>query len=109
MVGDVYCVFSRLLEEPVVETKRSTVHPQVVYQMPKSTQVYVAPHLHSNSGSGDESVKSIFCALSSASIYYFLLPFYVAFFCIHLGWLKHETYHLNKNKEIPQQKSHCFL
>lgn len=43
---------------PVAETspKRATVHPQVVYQMPKSTQVYVNPHLHSN-GSGVGSVS----------------------------------------------------
>lgn len=42
-------------QEPVQNSepspKRATVHPQVVYQMPKSTQVYVNPHLHSN-GSG---------------------------------------------------------
>ena len=32
---------------PHVDTKRNTVHhPQVVYDMPKSTQVYVAPHHH---------------------------------------------------------------
>lgn len=43
----------RYPEEVTPDTpKRSTVHPQVVYQMPKSTQVYVTPHLHSNSGSG---------------------------------------------------------
>lgn len=43
-------------QEPVQNSepspKRATVHPQVVYQMPKSTQVYVNPHLHSN-GSGE--------------------------------------------------------
>ena len=32
---------------PHVDSKRNTVHhPQVVYDMPKSTQVYVAPHHH---------------------------------------------------------------
>lgn len=31
--------------------KRETVHPEVVYKMPKSAQVYVTPH-HSNSGNG---------------------------------------------------------
>jgi len=32
---------------PHIDSKRNTVHhPQVVYDMPKSTQVYVAPHHH---------------------------------------------------------------
>jgi len=32
---------------PHLDSKRNTVHhPQVVYDMPKSTQVYVAPHHH---------------------------------------------------------------
>ncbi|XP_054278564.1 nascent polypeptide-associated complex subunit alpha, muscle-specific form-like [Macrosteles quadrilineatus] len=53
----------RYQEEPVLEVpKKSTVHPQVVYQMPKSTQVYVAPHLHSNSGSGGMSTPRSSCS-----------------------------------------------
>uniref|UniRef100_A0A1B6BXV3 Uncharacterized protein n=1 Tax=Clastoptera arizonana TaxID=38151 RepID=A0A1B6BXV3_9HEMI len=47
-----------LESSPIAErnTKHSTVHPEVVYQMPKSTQVYVNPHIHSN-GSGVGSMS----------------------------------------------------
>ncbi|XP_072159861.1 uncharacterized protein [Bemisia tabaci] len=37
--------------------KKATVHPQVVYQMPKTTQVYVTPRLHANH-SGDVEMPS---------------------------------------------------
>lgn len=40
---------------PHIDSKRNTVHhPQVVYDMPKSTQVYVAPHHHQ----GDTEVST---------------------------------------------------
>lgn len=35
--------------------KKETVHPEVVYKMPKNAQVYVTPH-HSNSGKFDSSL-----------------------------------------------------
>ena len=41
---------------PHMDSKRNTVHhPQVVYDMPKSTQVYVAPHHHLG---GDNEVST---------------------------------------------------
>lgn len=33
---------------PYMESKRATVHPQVVYDIPKNTQVYVSPHHQMN-------------------------------------------------------------
>lgn len=40
---------------PHIDSRRNTVHhPQVVYDMPKSTQVYVAPHHHQ----GDNEVST---------------------------------------------------
>ncbi|XP_075216856.1 uncharacterized protein LOC142322085 isoform X2 [Lycorma delicatula] len=59
-------------QEPVQNSepspKRATVHPQVVYQMPKSTQVYVNPHLHSNgSGVGSDGGGGVSTPRSSSS------------------------------------------